>query len=118
MTTDQTPADHFKPSDKSRELWKRFNEDNNLSETATNEFFEFWDVENDPLRAGSLVAHRYAHYAARFAVFGAASAGKAPRLELFLEVCTEHFNKAVEDVGFAFAETETEATEQNSQVPA
>lgn len=65
---------------------------------AMEQFFAFWETENDPRKAGSIVAHGLVRNAARVAVFGAVCDGREPRKDLWMELCSDHFHEAVMDV--------------------
>lgn len=87
----------FTPSDQTRAALQSLHE--GLATEAETKFFEVWEAEianhDAPLRAGSIVAAAYMRNAARFAVFGAQCAGQPPRLEQWLAVARENFEKAI-----------------------
>lgn len=97
----------FEPNDKARELFKKFYSD--ASAATMEEFFDLWEAEGDPRRAGSMMAHKLVILGARFAVFGAVCGGHKPNIALWMEVCRERAEEAIKDVSEAFAAIETDS---------
>lgn len=103
------PETMFTPNDKARAAFKR------MSDTARDEmmaqFFDIWEAEGDPRRAGSMAAHAYIINAARMAVFGAQCAGHEPDSDLWRACCADAFNEALRDVATAFVQAEVEGNQ-------
>jgi hypothetical protein len=106
ITTDDEKI--FTPNDKAREAFKRMSDAG--SDAMMAQFFEIWEAEGEPRRAGSMAAHAYIRNAARMAVFGAQCAGHPPQIDLWLECCEQAFHDAVTDVGTAFLEVAIDET--------
>lgn len=82
----------FTPTERAREIALRLAD--KLNDDATQQFFELWEVEDDPRRAGAILAHMYAWEAAKIAIAGAMFAGKEPDIELWLALCKQKFTDA------------------------
>jgi hypothetical protein len=61
------------------------------------DFFDLWETEDDPRKAGSIMANFFLRAAAKFAVFGAFCAGREPSRELWLGTCNSVFDQVVKD---------------------
>lgn len=93
-------AETFEPTDITRKLFKHLAE--KMHDISLGEFFELWEAEDDPRKAGSVVAAAHMRAAARVAVFGAVCAGLEPQEANWLELAKEQFDQALIDVGAAF----------------
>lgn len=90
----------FKPTDKAREAFRRMSDA--AMDAMQDQFFELWEAEGDPRRAGSMVAHAYIQNAAKIAVFGSRCAGLEPQSDLWRAACEEAFTNAACAVDIAF----------------
>lgn len=94
----------FTPNDASREKYRALAEKINLK--YMDEFFELWESQGEHTdaarEAGTMVAHALIDMAARLAIFGAECSGHEPVRDQWIEVCNEHFNRAITDVAEAF----------------
>lgn len=95
----------FTPTDKALEAFKRMSD--HASDQMIAQFFDIWEAEGDPRRAGSMAAHAYIRNAARLAVFGAHCAGVDPEPEMWRACCEDALTAALHDVPEAFAEAAT-----------
>lgn len=105
----------FTPNEKAREAFRRMN--NEARDAMMAQFFDIWEAEGDPRRAGSMAAHAYIRNAARMAVFGAQCGGHKPDAELWATCCKDAFDAALSDVAEAFdtAETAESLNQQHTQ---
>lgn len=99
MTDDEPEI--FNPTDTARSAFKALM--GGVTDQVMDGFFDMWEAEDDPRKAGSMVAHAYISNAAKVAVFGAECAGKEPRKDLWLKACEEAYDAATKDVGAAVA---------------
>lgn len=90
----------FTPNDKARAAFKRMSDA--ASDAMMAQFFDIWEAEGDPRKAGSMAAHAYIKNAARMAVFGAQCAGLEPQVDLWHQACEDAFTEALRDVSEAF----------------
>lgn len=101
-------ATTFAPTEKSREILRGLRQ--RVGDDADKEFFDSWEAEiansDAPRMAGSIIASAYMRLAARYAVFGAECAGRAPSLQLWLAMAEQEFNEAVTDMATAAAAAE------------
>ena len=98
-------SEPFTPTDASREIYRAILDQ--LGCRINDQFFAIWEAElgspDAARRAGSVVASAYMALGARYAVFGAVSAGVEPRLDWWLELAEKDFHAAVEAVKEAYA---------------
>jgi hypothetical protein len=90
----------FKPTDKAREVLRRMNDA--AMDAMQEQFFELWEAEGDPRRAGSIAAHAYITNAAKIAVFGSRCAGLEPQSDLWRAACEDALTNAIRAVDIAF----------------
>ena len=92
----------FTPNDAARAAFKRMGDA--AADAMMAQFFDIWEAEGDPRRAGSMAAHAYIRNAARMAVFGARCAGRDPESELWRAACEQAYTDAIREVNTAFVE--------------
>ena len=107
----QQTAETFEPTDESRAIFNKLFTD--VMTEAQEKFFALWELENDPLKAGSIVAASYMRTAARIAIFGSMCGHHNPREEQWMELALENFEHAIIDVAAAFTEIEKSETGDN-----
>lgn len=90
----------FNPNDTARAAFKAMHDE--AAGPLMERFFELWEAEGDPRRAGSMAAHAYIRNAARIAVFGARCGGHEPDINMWLDTCQMQFNEAFKAVAEAF----------------
>ena len=66
------------------------------------DFFDMWEAEGDPRKAGSMAAHAYIKNAAKFALFGAQCAAVEPDRDKWMAACAAAYDEAREAVAIAF----------------
>lgn len=98
----------FTPDDRTRAIFNALH--GKINSAGIDEFFEVWEIESDPRKAGSVVAAAYMQIAARIAVFSAQCAGREPSREQWLALAAEQFDKAVTDVSEAITEANRDET--------
>lgn len=96
----------FKPTDRAREIYRGLAK--SAQATAVDGFFDMWEAEGDPRRAGSMAAHIHITNGARVAVFGAMCAGDEPRKDLWMACCEAAYDAAIKDVSDAFDQADNE----------
>lgn len=69
-----------------------------LIEEVVDQFFNLWETEGDPRKAGSVIAHHLMDEAAKIAAFGAVCAGREPDMNQWLALCRERMDAAILDV--------------------
>lgn len=93
-------AETFKPTEEAKAAFHRMRSD--AFDAVTKQFFDIWEAEGEPQRAGSMAAHAMLSCAARVAVFGAQCAGIEPQRERWREACDQAFTDAVAAVAKSF----------------
>lgn len=98
----------FTPGPEARAAFKRLADA--AYDAMSKEFFDMWEAEGDPRRAGSLAAHAYIKNAAKFAVFGAHCAAVEPERDMWMAACAAAYDEATKDVLIAFDLAEPQAS--------
>lgn len=96
----------FQPNEKTKAILARTGM--TIPDELMTEFFALWETEDDPRKAGSIIAHRLILYASRIAIFGAKCAGLEPTLEAWLGSCEMDFVDSVAAVEEAFRQGASE----------
>lgn len=94
----------FKPTAPAREAFRAMSRE--AGDVLMERFFDIWEKEGDPRRAGSIAAHAYIRNAAQIAVFGARCGGHEPSIEMWLATCEDQFHEAVKLVEESFEKSD------------